>query len=228
MRTFRLLFAIPIFLLFGDLLHGVVGENITSTTNTTVQGNDTTTTSTTSTTTTTTPVTATVNATSVASSSATPVTTDPLKERTLILLKPEVTHRGLIGKLISDIEQKGFKIVAMKFIVASKELIEAHYSDHANKPFYPALVKRTSNQPIVAIVLEGLSAVSEFRRFMGLTDPKKSPLGTLRATYGMQSERNLLHASDSIENAHDEISLWFSPDEIFDYNRVIDAFIYYN
>ncbi|KAJ1610458.1 signal peptide containing protein having a NDK (nucleoside-diphosphate kinase) domain [Cryptosporidium canis] len=157
----------------------------------------------------------------------TPQSTNPFTERTLVLLKPEVTHRGLIGEIISRIERKGFKIAAMKFLVASNQQIEAHYSDHAGKPFFESLVSRTSNQPIVAMVLEGLNAISEFRRFMGSTDPKKSDIGTLRAQYGMQTERNLIHASDSVENANLEIFLWFNPDEIYTYDRWVDRYVYY-
>ncbi|KAJ1607982.1 signal peptide containing protein having a NDK (nucleoside-diphosphate kinase) domain [Cryptosporidium canis] len=156
-----------------------------------------------------------------------PPSTNPFTERTLVLLKPEVTHRGLIGEIISHIERKGFKIVAMKFLVASSQQIEAHYSDHAGKPFFESLVSRTSNQPIVAMVLEGLNAISEFRRIMGSTDPKKSDIGTLRAQYGMQTERNLIHASDSVENANLEIFLWFNPDEIYTYDRWVDRYVYY-
>lgn len=156
-----------------------------------------------------------------------PPSTNPFSERTLVLFKPEVIHRGLIGDVLSHIERKGFKIVAMKFLVASAQQIEAHYSDHAGKPFFESLVSRTTNQPIVALVLEGLSAVSEFRRLMGSTDPKKSPVGTLRAQFGMQTERNLLHASDSVENANLEIFLWFNPDEIYTYERAIDRFVYF-
>ncbi|OII75313.1 nucleoside-diphosphate kinase [Cryptosporidium ubiquitum] len=156
-----------------------------------------------------------------------PQSTSPFSERTLVLLKPEVTHRALIGEVISQIERKGFKIVAMKFLVASAQQIEAHYSDHAGKPFFESLVARTTNQPIVAMVLEGLSAISEFRRLMGSTDPKKSDIGTLRAQFGMQTERNLIHASDSLENANLEIFLWFSPDEIYTYERAVDKFVYF-
>lgn len=159
--------------------------------------------------------------------SESPQSTNPFQERTLVLLKPEVTHRGLIGEIISQIERKGFKIVAMKFLVATGSQIEAHYSDHAGKPFFESLVSRTTNQPIVAIVLEGLNAVSEFRRFIGATDPKKSPMGTLRAQFGMQTERNLIHASDSVENANTEIFLWFDPSEVYTYQRWIDQYVYY-
>lgn len=158
---------------------------------------------------------------------ATPQSTNPFNERTLVLLKPEVTHRGLIGEIISQIERKGFKIVAMKFLVATASQIEAHYSDHAGKPFFESLVARTTNQPIVAMVLEGLNAITEFRRFMGVTDPKKSQIGTLRAQFGMQTERNLIHASDSVENANAEIFLWFDPHEIYTYQRLIDQYVYY-
>ncbi|KAF7457273.1 nucleoside-diphosphate kinase [Cryptosporidium felis] len=156
-----------------------------------------------------------------------PQSTNPFTERTLVLLKPEVTHRGLIGTIIAQIEHKGFKIAAMKFLVATQEQIEAHYADHAGKPFFESLVARTTNQPIVAMVLEGLQAVAEFRRMMGLTDPKKSPLGTLRSQFGMQTERNLIHASDSIENAQLEIFLWFDPSEIYSYDRAVDSYIYF-
>ncbi|KAK9172530.1 Nucleoside diphosphate kinase family protein [Cryptosporidium meleagridis] len=156
-----------------------------------------------------------------------PQSTNPFAERTLVLFKPEVTHRGLIGEILSQIERKGFKIAAMKFLVASAQQIEAHYADHAGKPFFESLVSRTTNQPIVAMVLEGLNVIAEFRRFMGSTDPKKSEMGTLRAQFGMQTERNLIHASDSVENANLEIFLWFSPDEIYSYQRAIDQFVYF-
>ncbi|KAL7067333.1 nucleoside diphosphate kinase family protein [Cryptosporidium serpentis] len=155
------------------------------------------------------------------------VQTDPLKERTLVLFKPEVVHRGIIGLLLSEFEQKGFKIVAMKLVVATKEQIELHYADHYGKGFYNSLVSRTANQPIVALIFEGLNAVAEVRRLMGLTNPQVSPLGTLRSKYGMQVERNLVHASDSVENANLEISVWFSESEVYVYERAIDKYIYF-
>ncbi|EEA04972.1 nucleoside diphosphate kinase family protein [Cryptosporidium muris RN66] len=155
------------------------------------------------------------------------VQTDPLKERTLVLFKPEVVHRGIIGSLLSEFEQKGFKIVAMKLLVATREQIELHYADHYGKGFYSSLVGRTANQPIVALVFEGLNAVTEVRRLMGLTNPQVSPLGTIRSKYGMQVERNLVHASDSIENANLEISVWFCESEVYAYERAIDKYIYF-
>ncbi|OII78085.1 nucleoside diphosphate kinase family protein [Cryptosporidium andersoni] len=163
----------------------------------------------------------------ISSETITLVQTDPLKERTLVLFKPEVVHRGIIGSLLSEFEQKGFKIVAMKLLVATRGQIELHYADHYGKGFYNSLVGRTANQPIVALVFEGLNAVTEVRRLMGLTNPQVSPLGTIRSKYGMQVERNLVHASDSIENANLEISVWFCESEIYAYERAIDKYIYF-
>ncbi len=139
-------------------------------------------------------------------------------QRTLVLLKPDCIQRRLIGTLIGRFEQKGLRLVAMKFVQASRELAEQHYAVHKGKPFYESLLSFLTSGPAVAIVWEGREAVSVVREMMGKTDGAKSPPGTIRGDFGISVQNNLIHGSDSAENAAAEIALWFQAGELVSWN----------
>src|SRR6185369_17874599 len=134
-------------------------------------------------------------------------------QRTLVLLKPDCVQRRLIGTLIQRFEQKGLRLVAMKFVQAPRELAEKHYAVHKGKPFYDSLLNFLTSGPTVAIVWEGREAVTVARTLMGPTDGAKAPPATIRGDFAISVQNNLVHGSDSPENARAEIALWFSPGE---------------
>ena len=147
-------------------------------------------------------------------------------ERSLVLVKPDAVQRGLTGKIISRLESKGLKIVAMKMLHLDKRLARRHYAIHRGKAFFDDLVSFITSSPLVAIVFEGKNAVDIIRQMMGATDPTKASSGTIRGDFGIDIGHNLIHGSDSLENAAKEIDLFFSAKEIFEYDRDLDGWIY--
>ncbi|MDO8473354.1 MAG: nucleoside-diphosphate kinase [Dehalococcoidia bacterium] len=143
-------------------------------------------------------------------------------EKTLILVKPDAMQRGLAGEIIARLERRGLKIVAMKMLWMDKALAGKHYAVHQGKPFYESLVDFISSCPIIAAVFEGPNAVQTVRNTMGATDPGKSPTGSIRGDLAVEVQHNLIHGSDSPENAAKEIALFFAPKEIVNYTRDID------
>jgi len=141
-------------------------------------------------------------------------------QRTLILLKPDCVQRRLVGPIVARFEQKGLRLAAMKLVHPARTLAEKHYAVHQGKPFYESLLQFLTSGPTVAMVLEGREAVAVARGMMGVTDGAKSPPGTIRGDFGISIQNNLIHGSDSPENAAKEISLWFRPDEFVDYKPV--------
>uniref|UniRef100_A0A1B0FB49 Nucleoside diphosphate kinase n=2 Tax=Glossina morsitans morsitans TaxID=37546 RepID=A0A1B0FB49_GLOMM len=136
------------------------------------------------------------------------------KERTFIMIKPDGVQRGLVGKIIERFEQKGFKLVAMKFMWASKDLLEKHYADLSSRPFFPGLVSYMNSGPVVPMVWEGLNVVKTGRRMLGETNPADSLPGTIRGDFCIQVGRNIIHGSDAVESAEKEIALWFDEKEL--------------
>jgi nucleoside-diphosphate kinase len=147
-------------------------------------------------------------------------------ERSLVLIKPDAIQRGLAGEIISRLERKGLKIVAMKMLHMDKNLAQRHYAIHKGKAFFDDLVSFITSSPLIAIVFQGKNAVEIIRQMMGETDPAKAPSGTIRGDFGIDIGHNLVHGSDSLENASKEINLFFSAEEIFNYDRELDAWIY--
>jgi len=135
-------------------------------------------------------------------------------QRTLILAKPDAVQRRLIGELISRFERKGLRLVGLKLVSTSQDLAEKHYAVHKGKPFYQSLVSFIVSGPTVAMVWEGREAVAVGRNLMGPTDGAKAPPGTIRGDYAASIQNNLVHGSDSAENAALEIALWFKNDEL--------------
>jgi nucleoside-diphosphate kinase len=147
-------------------------------------------------------------------------------ERSLVLIKPDAIQRGLAGEIIYRLEKKGLKIVAMKMLHMHKNLAQRHYAIHKGKAFFDDLVSFITSSPLIAIVFQGKNAVEIIRQMMGETDPAKALSGTIRGDFGIDIGHNLVHGSDSLENASKEIDLFFSAEEIFSYDRELDTWIY--
>jgi nucleoside-diphosphate kinase len=130
-------------------------------------------------------------------------------ERTLVLVKPDGVRRGLAGEVISRFERLGLKILAMRLLLVDEELASRHYAEHVDKPFYPELVSFITSGEVVAMVLEGESAIATVRKLMGPTDPADAPPGTIRGDYGLQITENIVHGSDGPESAAREVELFF-------------------
>ncbi len=147
-------------------------------------------------------------------------------ERSLVLIKPDAMQRALAGQIISRLERKGLKIIGVKMLHMDRNLARRHYAIHEGKAFFDDLVSFITSSPLIAIVFQGENAVQIIRQMMGETDPAKAPTGTIRGDFGIDVEHNLVHGSDSPENASKEIDLFFSAEEIFDYDRELDTWIY--
>jgi nucleoside-diphosphate kinase len=150
---------------------------------------------------------------------------EKLVERTLVLIKPDGVHRQLIGPIITRLEQRGLKIVAMKMIQVRQDLARKHYAIHEGKPFFEPLIGYITSAPVVAMVVEGPNAIEVTRNTMGATNPVNAAPGTIRADYALEIGRNLVHGSDGPETAAAEIALWFDQSEILSYERDVDRWI---
>ncbi len=146
-------------------------------------------------------------------------------EQTLVLVKPDGVQRGLAGEVISRLERRGLKLVAMKLMQVDEALARQHYGEHVERPFFPGLVGFITSSPIVAMVWEGEKAIELARQTMGATDPVNSAPGTIRGDLGVNIGRNLVHGSDGPESAQREVSLFFKPEEILTYPRSTDPWI---
>ena len=146
-------------------------------------------------------------------------------ERTLVLVKPDGVQRGLIGSIISRLEQRGLKLVGLKLIQVDDALARKHYGEHVDRPFFDGLVDFITSAPVVAMVWESNDAVEAVRTTMGQTNPTTSPPGTIRGDLGLDIGRNLVHGSDSLESAQREVSLFFDDGELLDYERSNDRWI---
>lgn len=146
-------------------------------------------------------------------------------EKTLILLKPDCVHRRLIGSVIQRFEQKGLRLAGLKLVQVSRSLAEQHYAVHKGKAFYESLLKFITSGPTVALVLEGREAVAVARNLIGATDGVKAAPGTIRGDFALSVQNNLIHGSDSAENAAAEVALWFKPEELVSYQPVDSPWI---
>ena len=146
-------------------------------------------------------------------------------QRTLVLVKPDGVQRGLIGPILARLERRGLKLVAMKMMRISRELAVRHYAEHQGKPFYDGLIAFITSGPVVAMIWEGREAVTVVRSVMGSTDPLKAAPGTIRGDLALDLRMNLIHGSDSAARAETEMALFFSPDELHEYERTADRWI---
>jgi nucleoside-diphosphate kinase len=135
-------------------------------------------------------------------------------------------QRGLAGEILRRLELRGLRIAGLKLIQVDRALAERHYGEHVGKPFYEGLVGYITSSPIIAAVMEGTNAVEAVRNSVGKTNPLQAAPGTIRGDLGLEIGRNLIHASDSLESAARETSLFFRPEELVDYTRAIDAWVF--
>ncbi|MGD1850406.1 MAG: nucleoside-diphosphate kinase [Cyanophyceae cyanobacterium] len=147
-------------------------------------------------------------------------------ERTFIAIKPDAVQRGLIGQIIQRFESKGFKLVGLKLMSVSKELAEAHYSEHKERPFFAGLDSFLTSSPLVAMVWEGDGVEASARKLIGATNPLESAPGTIRGDFGVSIGRNLIHGSDAVETAQKEIALWFKEEELSAWSPELSGWLY--
>lgn len=143
-------------------------------------------------------------------------------ERTFIMIKPDGVERGLVAKIIKRFEQRGYKMVAMKFMKASPELLKQHYGDLAGKPFFDGLVNFIGSGPVVPMVWEGKDVVKQGRQMMGETNPLASKPGSIRGDFSIDIGRNIIHGSDSVDSAKKEIGLWFKEEELVSWTSPLE------
>jgi len=146
-------------------------------------------------------------------------------ERSLVLIKPDAVQRGLAGEIIGRLERKGLKIVAIRMLHMDEALAQRHYAIHKGKPFFDDLVDFITCSPLIAIVFQGEGAIAAIRQTIGETDPAKAKSGTIRGDLALDIGHNLVHGSDSEENASQEIDLFFSKEQVLDYHRDIDKWL---
>jgi nucleoside-diphosphate kinase len=145
-----------------------------------------------------------------------------MTERTLVLVKPDGVQRLLVGRILARYEERGLKIVGLKLVHVDRQLAEAHYAVHREKPFFRGLVDFITSRPLVALALEAPNAIALVRAANGATRPHEAAPGTVRGDFAIETAQNLVHASDSPENAAAELALWFRHDELLEYDRDID------
>ena len=151
---------------------------------------------------------------------------DPRLERTFIMIKSDGVQRGLIGPIIERFEKRGYKLNALKLFSPTKQLLEEHYAEHKGKGFFNDLVNYMLMGPVVCMIWEGLDIVKTGRKMLGATKPLNSEPGTIRGDFSIETGRNIVHGSDSVESAEREIKLWFKENEIQKYKRDTDKWIY--
>lgn len=142
------------------------------------------------------------------------------------MVKPDGVQRGLVGEVIQRIERRGLKIVAMRMNTISGDLAKKHYAEHAQKPFFNSLIDFITSGPSVSMVIEGKNAVQVMRALNGATNPVNAATGSIRGDFALDTGRNIVHASDSIESAKREISIHFSDSEIEEYSKVDEGWVY--
>jgi len=146
-------------------------------------------------------------------------------ERTFLAIKPDGVQRGFVGNIISRLESKGFTLVGLKLINVSRELAEQHYAVHKERPFFSSLIEFITSGPVVAMVWEGDGVVASARKMIGATNPLSAEPGTIRGDFGVDVGRNLIHGSDAIETAQNEISLWFKEEELVSWQPTMMSWI---
>ena len=146
-------------------------------------------------------------------------------ERTLFIIKPDAVQRGLIGEIVTRLEQRGLKIVALKMMQISKELASRHYAVHVGKPFYEGLINYITSSPVVVMAVEGKRTIEIVRATMGATNPVQAAPGTIRADFSVEIGRNLVHGSDGPETAAFELGLFFRPEEMVSWTRDAERWI---
>ncbi|MDE6654503.1 MAG: nucleoside-diphosphate kinase [Muribaculaceae bacterium] len=147
-------------------------------------------------------------------------------EKTLIILKPSAIQRALIGKVIDRFQQKGLTVNGIKMMQLDEKILREHYAHLVDRPFFPMLLRSMTATPVIVACLSGKDAVAVVRAMTGATNSRVAAPGTIRGDFGMSGQENIIHASDSVENAQIELARFFSPDEIFDYTPITTPAIY--
>lgn len=140
-------------------------------------------------------------------------------EQTLIIAKPDAVQRGLVGEIVRRLENKGLKLIGLKMISLSSELLQQHYKEHLEKPFYAGLEEFMKASPVIVMAWEGFECVNSVRLLVGDTNPRKADAGTIRGDFSIGTGRNLIHASDSPASGKSEVSRFFEADELFEYDK---------
>lgn len=149
-----------------------------------------------------------------------------MTEKSFVMMKPDAVQRRLMGKVLNRFEEKGLQIIAAKMMLVSEDLAKEHYKEHAEKPFFNDLVSYICQSPVFAMVIKGDECISLIRKMVGATNPKEADLGTIRGDFGMDTGRNIIHASDGLESAEREIALFFNENEIHEYSTIDNDMIY--
>ncbi|MFP4122292.1 MAG: nucleoside-diphosphate kinase [Coleofasciculus sp.] len=147
-------------------------------------------------------------------------------ERTFLMIKPDGVQRNLVGEIIQRFETKGFTLVGLKLMSVSRELAEQHYAVHKDKGFFAGLIEFITSGPVVAMVWEGEGIIASARKIIGGTNPLSAEPGTIRGDFGVTVGRNLIHGSDALETAQQEIKLWFKDEELVSWQPTINPWIY--
>lgn len=148
-----------------------------------------------------------------------------MSERTLVLVKPDGVQRQLVGRVLQRYEDRGLKLVGLKLVQVDRALAETHYEVHRERPFFAGLVDFITSSPLVAAVFEGPNAIAVVRAINGATRPHEAAPGTIRGDFAVETAQNLVHASDSPENAAAEVALWFRDSELVSYERDVDRWV---
>lgn len=141
-------------------------------------------------------------------------------EQTFVILKPSTIQRGLVGEVINRFQHKGLIIAGIKMMQLDEDILRVHYAHLVDRPFFPSLVKSMTRNPVIVMVLEGKDCVAVVRSMVGATNSRNAAPGTIRGDFGMSGQENIVHASDSPENAVIEINRFFKPEEVFSYNML--------
>ncbi len=147
-------------------------------------------------------------------------------EKTFVMIKPDGVQRNLTGKIISRLEEKGYKLVALKMLQLTEEQAKTHYIEHIERPFFPSVLAYITSGPVVAMVWEGENVVKGVRKLMGATDPKDAEPGTIRGDFGINIGKNVIHGADAPESALREMGIYFEPAEILAYQKSLENWIY--
>ena len=149
-----------------------------------------------------------------------------LMERTYVMVKPDGVQRGIVGEIISRVEKKGLKIVALRMNVIAESVAKEHYNEHEDKPFFASLISYVTSGPSVSMVIEGKNAISTMRTINGATNPADALPGTIRGDFAIETGRNVVHASDSVDSGKREIGIHFEMSEISDYSKIDEEYLY--
>ncbi len=147
-------------------------------------------------------------------------------ERSLVIFKPDAVQRGLVGQILTRLEQRGLKFAGLKLIQIDEALARRHYGIHEGKPFFAELVRYITSGPVVVAAIVGQGVIQMVRNTVGATNPANAAPGTIRGDFAVEIGRNLIHASDSPENGEQEVTLFFEPDELIDWSRSVDVWIH--